>query len=304
MALLLLGLVGLLLLGLVVALLMQRHQRHLIEAQMTQQRAQLAHAARLATVGELSASIAHQIAQPLAAILANAEAGEKLLNSGRGSPQDIHDILTAIREDDERACLVIQRLRDLLRRSPVQMQPLDINESISLVVRLVSGSARQRGVQVETVLDPLLPQVLGDAVQLQQVLLNLIMNAVESMSGSPTERRRVVVDSTMQPDGAVEISIRDHGPGIPPDQLRQIFDPFYSTKQDGMGLGLSISRSIVSAHGGRLWAESGREGSVFRFTLVASAQESEGRKCEAGAAIDAAPLHAGQERPANVARAT
>jgi C4-dicarboxylate-specific signal transduction histidine kinase len=299
MALWVVGLVGLLLLGLVVALLMQRRQRHLIEAQMTQQRAQLAHAARLATVGELSASIAHEIAQPLAAILANAEAGEKLLGSGRGSPEEIHDILVAIREDDERACMVIQRLRDLLRRAPVQMQPVDINESIRLVARLVSGNAGQRGVQIHTLLDPLLPPVIGDAVQLQQVLLNLMMNAVESMSGSPVERRRVVVDSSVQPDGTVEIGVRDRGHGIPADQLRRIFEPFYSTKQDGMGLGLSISRSIVSAHGGRLWAESGREGTTFRFTLVASEQEG-----EAGAAVDAAPPAAGQDRPAKVARAT
>lgn len=291
------GMVGVLLLGLVVALLMERRRKHEIEGEMTQQRAQLAHAARLATVGELSASIAHEIAQPLAAILSNAEAGEKLLSSGRGSRQDIHDILAAIREDDERACVVIQRLRDLLRRSPVRMQPVDINESIGLVVRLISGNAGQRGVQIDARLDPGLPRVRGDVVQLQQVLLNLIMNAVEAMSGSPLERRRVLVDSSVHPDGTVEVSVRDRGHGIPADQLRHIFEPFFSTKQDGMGLGLSISRSIVSAHGGRLWAESGREGTALRFTLVACEQEN-------GDELEAATSAAAPAPAVNTARAT
>jgi signal transduction histidine kinase len=253
--------------GVAVALLLQRRSRARDPRAVPLPPAQQAHAARLAAVGELSASIAHEIAQPLAAILSNAEAGEKLIESGRGNMEEIREILAAIRQDDERASAVIQRLRDLLRRAPVEMRPLDLNDTIAQAVRLVEGNASQRGVRIRASLGAGLPQVRGDAVQLQQVMLNLVMNGVDAAAASATQRRAVVVESSGGGEGAVEICVRDSGAGIEPSDMQRIFEPFFSTKPDGMGLGLSISRSIVSAHGGTLRAESSPAGTVFRLAL-------------------------------------
>jgi signal transduction histidine kinase len=253
--------------ALIIALVVQRQRRHRIELELQDQRAQLAHAVRLATVGELSASIAHEINQPLAAILANAETGEMLLKSGTTNNSDLQEILAAIRQDDLRASEVIERLRRLLRNEKAEMRPLDINGAIESIVRLTSGMANRHGVNLQVVLDPSIPQARGDYVQVQQVLLNLIMNAVESVTEVPSERRRVMVTTAELPPGSVEVTVKDGGPGISADKLPRIFEPFFTTKAKGMGLGLSISRSIVQAHGGRIWAESDTTGTTFRFII-------------------------------------
>lgn len=253
--------------ALIIALVVQRQRRHRAELELHHQRAQLAHAIRLATVGELSASIAHEINQPLAAILSNAEAGETLIKTGKARMEDLHEILTAIREDDARAGEVIQRLRKLLRSEPGELRPINLNETVESIVRLTRGIAKSSGVSVHAALDQGIPTVKGDSVQLQQVLLNLIVNAIEAVHGSPSERRRVTISTTERPPGSVEVSVSDGGPGVSVERLPCIFEPFFTTKREGMGLGLSITRSIVNAHRGRIWAESDTNGATFRFIL-------------------------------------
>ncbi len=255
--------------ALIIALVLQRQRRHRAELELQEQRAQLAHAARLATVGELSASIAHEINQPLAAILSNAEAGEHLIQSGKANLPDLLEILSSIRQDDLRAGDVIERMRRLLHNERVEMRPLNVNEAVESIVRLTHGLATRNGVSVHTTLDASIPSIKGDFVQIQQVLLNLIMNAVEAVGAMPTERRRVFITTVERPPGSVEVIVKDCGPGIAPDKLPRIFEPFFTTKPNGMGLGLPISRSILQAHRGRIRADSDASGATFRFTLPA-----------------------------------
>jgi C4-dicarboxylate-specific signal transduction histidine kinase len=253
--------------GLIVALLVQNRRRKLAEAEMNTQRRQLAHAGRLAAVGELSASIAHEINQPLGAILNNAEAGEILAASGRIDAAQIKEIFVAIREDDLRASAVIDRMRKLSRREPVESRAFDLNEAVQSIVRLTAGVARSHGITVVTQLDSTLPAVKGDFVQMQQVLLNLLLNAIDAVSQVERERRTIIIRTGLHGKDAVEVSVRDGGPGIPDENLSRVFEPFYSSKPDGLGLGLSISRSIVHAHRGRIWAENHGSGALFRFSI-------------------------------------
>lgn len=256
--------------ALIIGLLIERHRRRQAETEAQHDRNQLAHAARLATVGELSACIAHEINQPLGAILLNAEAGENLIACGRADTGELREILEAIRKDDERASQVIQRLRRLLRREQLEMRLLDLNEAVDGILRLISGVAQRNDVSITTDLDFAIPKVNGDLVQLQQVLLNLIMNAIDALTDGPPERRRLTISTAERPAGHVEVCVSDCGPGIASDRIAKLFEPFFSTKRDGMGLGLSISRSLVSAHGGRIWCESTPAGSTFRFCIPAA----------------------------------
>jgi PAS domain S-box-containing protein len=230
-------------------------------------RQELAHASRLALVGELTASIAHEINQPLGAIQSNAEAAEILLEASPPVLDQVRAILGDIRKDDLRASEVIKRLRALLKKRALEVQPVDLNEVSSDVVLLVRTEARRRAVTVKSEPADGLPLVRGDRVHLQQVLLNLVFNAMEAMKDAPGNRRLTVRTAPIE-SGSAEVAVSDTGPGIPPERLARLFDPFFSTKEEGMGLGLSIARSLVEAHGGRIWAENNRGGgATFRFTL-------------------------------------
>ncbi len=247
-------------------------------------RHELAHASRLAVVGELTASIAHELNQPLGAILSNADAAEMLLESAPESLGEVRQILADIRQDDLRASEVIRRLRGLLRKRTLEVQAVDLNQLTSEMLALVRAETRRRRVAVETELAANLPPVWGDKVHLQQVLLNLLLNGMEAMADVPGEKR-LAVRTALNPNGGVEIAVSDSGPGIPEDRLAHLFDPFFSTKKDGMGMGLSLARSIVEAHGGRIWAEdSSPAGATFRFVLpVRSEPPDRGpRKWETG----------------------
>ena len=235
--------------------------------QVEEARLELAHASRLSLVGELTASIAHEINQPLGAILSNADAAEMLLESSPPALGQVREILADIRKDDLRASEVIRRMRTLLRKRETERQPVDLNEVSSDVMLLVRAESRRRGVMLEFAPADDLPLVRGDKVHLQQVLLNLIFNGMEAMADLPDEKR-VTVDITINKNSSAEIAVSDTGPGILPDRLPRLFDPFFSTKKEGMGLGLSIARSLVEAHHGKIWAENNPErGATFRFTL-------------------------------------
>jgi signal transduction histidine kinase len=263
----LIALIVLLQAAVIALLLRQRHVRRLAQVEAERQRVELAHASRLSMVGELSASIAHEINQPLSAIHMNASVGEEML--GRANPrlEELKEILGDIRRDDERASEVIRKLRELLQKRPVEMREIDINETLNGVLQSLSLTARHRDLFIRTEPGAGLPKIRGDRVQIQQVVMNLVMNAIEAMGDSPPERRTVVVSTTERPEGWIEVAVSDGGHGVAPAAVASLFDPFFTTKQQGMGLGLSISRTIVQAHGGRIWVESKPDGATFRFAI-------------------------------------
>jgi signal transduction histidine kinase len=229
--------------------------------------AQLAHASRLAVLGELTASIAHEINQPLGAILTNTDAAEVVMNEQPVRLDELRRIVDDIRQDDMRAAEVIRHMRDLLRKRELSMQPFDLKRSIDDVLRLARTDLGRMGVAVETRFAPS-PIVSGDRTHLQQVVLNLILNAVDAMQDIPASRRRLGIQVRPTPGGGVEVSVSDSGPGIEPGQAERLFESFFTTKPQGMGLGLSIARSIVEAHGGTIRAETQDEGGArFSFCL-------------------------------------
>jgi signal transduction histidine kinase len=227
----------------------------------------LAHISRLAVVGELTASIAHEINQPLGAILNNADAAEILLRSEDPHLDELRNIIDDIRKDDMRAGEVIRHMRSLLRRRELSVQPFDLNSAVEDVLHLVGADLSRHSVTVETVLTPL-PIVHGDQIHIQQVVLNLVMNGVDAMKGVPPSRRRLEVVTAHAEDWGIEITVSDTGSGIPAGQMERLFQSFFTTKPDGMGLGLAIARSIVEAHGGSIRAENRRAGGAcFRVCL-------------------------------------
>ena len=231
----------------------------------------LAHASRLASMGELAASIAHEIHQPMGAILHNVESARMLLDSGQADPQELRAILEDIRSDDLRAAETIRHIRDLANKHQVDFQPFDLNELVGAAIRLVDPVARVRGVSIRVEFGDL-PPVRGDRIYLQQLLLNLLFNAMDAMSGTAPDARRVKVRTAFASDH-VRVTVADRGHGIPPEKLETIFESFYTTKPDGMGLGLSIARSLVRLHGGSIWAEGNPHGgATFHFTLPVGAK--------------------------------
>jgi signal transduction histidine kinase len=228
----------------------------------------LAHAGRVATIGELTASLAHELNQPLTAILSNAQAAQRVLQVAPIDLEEVSEILTDIVEDDKRAAEVIRRLRSLLTKGEPQMRALDINDALDEVARLVSGDAVVRGVSVRLELADGLPPVMGDRVQLQQVALNLVLNGMDAMRESDPRDRVLILRTASAGAKAVRVEVRDSGAGINEGDMAKIFHTFYTTKADGMGIGLAISRSIVDLHGGRLEAHNNPTGgATFSFTL-------------------------------------
>ena len=231
-------------------------------------RQEIAHAGRVSMMGQLASGLAHEINQPLASILRNAEAGELFLQHPSPDLDEIRAILSDIRSDDERAGHVIDRMRGLLKRQTLDTGRLDVGALVGDVVALVRIDAATRQVKLDVDVPADLPHVRGDRVQIQQVLLNLILNGMDALNGTRLEDRRVEVTARLDGAQLVEIAVGDAGHGIPADKLARIFDPFFTTKPNGMGIGLAVSRTIVEAHSGRLWAENRNGGgAAFRFTL-------------------------------------
>jgi PAS domain S-box-containing protein len=234
-------------------------------------RQEIAHAGRVSMMGQLASGLAHEINQPLASILRNAEAAELFLQHPSPDLDEIRAILSDIRSDDERAGHVIDRMRGLLKRQTLDTGRLDVGALVGDVAALVRIDAATRQVKLDVDVPADLPHVRGDRVQIQQVLLNLILNGMDALHGTRLEDRRVDVTARLDvARGApiIEIAVGDAGHGIPADMLARIFDPFVTTKPSGMGIGLAVSRTIVEAHSGRLWAENRNSGGAsFRFTL-------------------------------------
>jgi PAS domain S-box-containing protein len=235
----------------------------------------LAHVSRLAMVGELSASIAHEINQPLGAILSNADAAEILLSKETIPVEELRQIIDDIRHDDMRAGEVIRHMRSLLRRRELAMQPFDLNRAIADVLNFAGADLGRHGVRVDTEFT-LLPIVHGDQVHLQQVVLNLILNAVDAMEAVPVSRRRLNIRTARSETGGVEITVSDAGIGISPEAAAHLFDSFYTTKPEGMGLGLSIARSIIEAHRGTIQVEPrAGEGACLKVCLPVQPDKAE-----------------------------
>ena len=242
------------------------------EACAVEQRRELAHLGRIALVGELSATLAHELMQPLTAILANAPAGQRLLKANGAASAELRAILEDIVADNRRAGQVIDHVRRLVKKDGAKPQVLSMNEVVSEVLALVRTDLQHRGVVVSTQLCEPAPLVLGDRVQLQQVLLNLVMNSCDAMSDTPPGERLLVVSTATHGDARIEVG--DRGSGIAPDALARVFEPFVTTKRDGLGLGLAICRSIVAAHGGHISAANNPErGATFVVSLPLNADQ-------------------------------
>jgi len=275
----------LLIAGLVVNRIRRRHaERSLSESEdrvalaadeMRRLQEEIAHVGRVSMMGQLASALAHEINQPIGAILRNAEAAELFMQSKTPDLEEIRAILADIRADDQRAGGVIDRMRALLKRHVLDTQLLDLTELVGDVAKLARTDAATRHVKLTVNLPADLPSVRGDRVHLQQVLLNLILNGMDALNRAGQENRRVTVSARVDAARTVEIAVSDTGHGIAAEKLAQVFDPFFTTKPDGMGMGLPISRTIVESHGGRLWAENNNDtGATFRFTVPQAEEAS------------------------------
>jgi C4-dicarboxylate-specific signal transduction histidine kinase len=254
-------------------LLYEHRRRQFAEVQSRQRLAELARANRFATAGELTASIAHEINQPLGAIQTNVETLDLVLQSSLPDLREIKEIVADIRHDQERASEVIRRLRSLLEKAPFEVRDIDLNEVVRETEQFLSAFSAF-SVDLSTSITPEPLPIRGDPIQLQQVVLNLIVNAADAMSEIPRAERKVTIRTTRIRDLA-EVSVSDAGPGIPPDKLKEVFEPFFTTKAHGMGMGLSIARTIIEAHGGHIVAENqANGGALFRITLLLAKMHS------------------------------
>jgi C4-dicarboxylate-specific signal transduction histidine kinase len=233
---------------------------------------QLAHANRVTAMGQLAASIAHEVNQPIAATVTNAQAALRWLDRRPPDLEEVRQTLARIAKDGNRAAEVIDEIRALIKKAPPRRDCLEINGAIREVIGLTRGEAVKNGVSVHAELAEGLPIIQGDRVQLQQVILNLVINSVEVMSGVGEGARELLISTGKAEPDSVLVAVRDSGPGLAPATLEHVFESFYTTKPGGLGLGLSICRSIIEAHGGRLWACANvPRGAVFQFTMPAHA---------------------------------
>jgi C4-dicarboxylate-specific signal transduction histidine kinase len=244
-------------------------ERVRIQERLQQLRAEFAHTSRISVLGELAASIAHEVNQPITGAAMSARAALRWLDKEPPDAAKARSSLERIVGDTTRAAEVIRGIRALAKKAGPQIDRLDINQAVHDVVTLTLAEAANNGVTVRTTLADDLPMIEGDRVQLQQVVLNLVMNAIEAMSGDRDGARELVISTGPLDEKRVIIAVRDSGPGLDKANPENVFDAFYTTKPSGLGIGLSICRSIVEAHGGQLWAVAGEpRGAIFQFTLA------------------------------------
>jgi PAS domain S-box-containing protein len=255
----------------VVGYVVDESERRRAEAESLKQQQQIVHLTRITMVGELSGAIAHELQQPLTSILCNAQAAQLLAARAQFDVEDLRDLLKDIVSDDKHAGQIITHLHSLLRRGEMEAQPIEVAELVRDVLKLARGALAERGVRVTLHIEEDASAALGDRVEVQQVLLNLILNACESMSANAAGDRRIeILVARDAEQGAVRTSVLDCGKGIDRDKLDNIFEPFFTTKETGLGLGLAVCRSIIAAHKGRLWAANNSDrGATFHFTLPA-----------------------------------
>ena len=254
-------------------------KRKQAEEQAARQRNELAHLSRVSTLGELSGSIAHELSLPLSSILSNAQAAQRILANGDTDWAEVRAIVNDIVSEDTRAAEVIRRLRQWLKKDEVHQRPVQMNDVVDDVLKLMRSDLVNQKVTVDTELAPHLPTVTGDPVQLQQVLLNLLVNACDAMANCHRSERRLLIRAGFEnrnDSSAVTVSVTDRGGSIPEEKMEQIFEPFFTTKEKGMGLGLSICRTIMTAHQGKLWATNNFDcGATFHFSLPIGASDKE-----------------------------
>jgi C4-dicarboxylate-specific signal transduction histidine kinase len=236
---------------------------------------ELAHATRVTTLGELSASIAHEVGQPLGAIVTSGEACLRWLGRGESQPEEVRACVQHMIGEGRRASEIVRRIRTLTRKAAPRKTPLQLNDVINDVVALVQREVLNHRVSLRLELDSGLPALLGDRVQLQQVLINLVINGIQAMADIGGDSRELRVESHRDSDGHVVVAVQDSGPGIDPESANQLFDAFFTTKAEGMGMGLSICRSIIEAHGGQVWASNNAgHGAIFQFSLPSISKAS------------------------------
>ena len=241
-----------------------------LQQEAEQLRRQVIHLTRVSTLGELSGAVAHELNQPLTAILSNAQAGQRLINRNAANIDEIYSILGDIIEDDRRAGAVLTRLRNLIRNESVDFTEIDVNDVVAEVLRLVHSELIERRVALTVEREPVLPPIRGDRIQIQQVLINLVRNACDAMATVRWSEHHLTVRTTRRCDGGVAVTVADNGAGLPAEMRANLFEPFVTTKPKGMGLGLTISRAIVSGHHGEIWCEDNPGGgSIFGFSLPA-----------------------------------
>jgi len=252
-------------------------KRKQAEEQVARQRDEMAHLSRVSKLGELSGSIAHELNLPLTSILSNAQAAQRVLTNGNADLAEVRDILSDIVSEDKRASEVIHCLRQWLKKDDVQQHSLQINEVVRDVLKLIHSDLVNQKVTVNTELARNLPTVTGDPVQLQQVLLNLVVNACDAMANCHRSERQLLIRTEIENESnVVNVSVIDRGASIPEEKLEQIFEPFFSTKAKGMGLGLSVCRTIIAAHRGKLWATNNADcGATFHFSVPITASTGE-----------------------------
>jgi signal transduction histidine kinase len=254
--------------ALIAALLAQRRRRRVAEAESRKRVSEITHMSRLVSMGELSASIAHELKQPLSAVHLNAGVARMLITAEPPKVEEVAEILEDIKGDGQRAIEIIGRIRNMVRNTGFEARSIDLNDALEEIMKVLAGEASHRGVFVKAELEHGLSKVSADAVQLQQVILNLALNGIEAMHDLPADKRLLTIRSKRANDQEAEISVADSGTGIAEGSIRSIFDPFVTTKPDGMGMGLAISRTIIEAHRGHIRAEnSAAGGAVFSFTL-------------------------------------
>jgi C4-dicarboxylate-specific signal transduction histidine kinase len=224
-------------------------------------------------MGQLSLALAHELNQPLGAILRNAEAGESFLRQDPPDLGELREILIDIQNDGRRAAEVIDRMRALLRHGDLRLEAIELQELIEQVAALLNAEMQARHATLHSVLPHRLPKVRGDHVQLQQVLLNLLLNSLDAMDGMENITRRIEIRADQVEDGLIELAIEDTGTGIDPDRLPHLFEPLLTTKAEGTGIGLAISKTIVEAHGGRIWAENNPDGGACILIELPIARE-------------------------------
>ena len=226
-------------------------------------------------MGEMSASIAHELNQPLAGILSNAAAGQRFIDRGDVNLAEIREMLDDIIADGRRASGVVRGIRGMVKKEQVERRSVDLNRVVMDTLRMASPDAVLRSCQLQTSLDANLPAIEGDPVQLQQVLLNLVINAFDAMRDTPPSGRQVLISTISNGDGTVRTTVRDHGVGISESMHETVFDPFFSTKTEGLGMGLAIVRSIIEAHGGTITAANVNDGGArFEFVLPVNGHSS------------------------------